>query len=489
MHIGQIYAAHPSYNGGHPASHESFWKLLTSPRKMILAKNGGSLLCGAFNQSWAHALDLQLTYEHGRKAFRDGAPYLNNPHKNNDDDYQRQWNFGYKDQQEGHEKNRLTHFIMLHDDISPYGLWIEDLITEMQRFDADVVSAVVPIKDTRGITSTAIDNPDNCFAPERRLTMTEIENLPMTFTSADCGYPDRALLVNSGCFLARFDKPWRLPPFRFNIDDRISYATEGRYKDHYVAETASEDWQFSRHVHKHGGKVMATKRVKLDHWGMMSFPNFVKWGQWTTDQLYEEKQPDSVDKNNCDRQHIPSDVYPDVKGWLTDMEGALLAGCAANKRVLEIGSYCGLSTIWMAQSAISIDAVDTFNCTGVPGKDEHSTLPDFISNVDKYCQRCPVIYHVGKSTDMVPKLQEKFDIVFIDASHDKESVTADCNLALSKLAPDGFMILHDYCSTDDPGVTEAVDELVAENRVRILEQCGKLVLLKPIQFSNTLVEV
>ena len=37
-----------------------------------------------------------------------------------------------------------------------------------------------------------------------------------------------------------------------------------------------------------------------------------------------------------------------VRGWLTQAEGDKLARLAEGKKVLEIGSYCGRSTIAMA---------------------------------------------------------------------------------------------------------------------------------------------
>ncbi len=52
-------------------------------------------------------------------------------------------------------------------------------------------------------------------------------------------------------------------------------------------------------------------------------------------------------------QYNPNSLeLPDVRGWLNDDEGRLLAKYAEGKRVLEVGSYCGRSTIWMARALI-----------------------------------------------------------------------------------------------------------------------------------------
>ena len=94
---------------------------------------------------------------------------------------------------------------------------------------ADVVSTVLPIKDRRGVTSTAIDDPEDEWTPLRRLTMREVHRLPETFSAqADCGYPNNALLVNTGCFVLDLRKPSveRVPRLR-GIRDRVRKTPDG----------------------------------------------------------------------------------------------------------------------------------------------------------------------------------------------------------------------------------------------------------------------
>src|SRR5689334_17640784 len=62
-------------------------------------------------------------------------------------------------------------FAMLHDDIEPPPFWVDILIDEAERYGADVVSAVVPIKDDSGATSTAIAKPDSDYGHACRLTV------------------------------------------------------------------------------------------------------------------------------------------------------------------------------------------------------------------------------------------------------------------------------------------------------------------------------
>ena len=245
--VDRVYAFQPGYGAGNPISHRQFWA--NSFRRggpldgrCTLVHGGGSLLANTFNQAWVHALNLQES----------GTP--------------------------------ITHFAMLHDDVSPDDGWLDILLDDLQKNSADVVSAVIPIKDPFGTTSTAIDDPADVFNVERRLTMAEVFELPPVFTSNDCGYPYRALLVNTGCWVCDFTKPWRFE-ITFTIRDRIRKNEKGKW----VAEVAPEDWNFSRQLHSAGAKVMATRNVKLSHWGQLPYRNSEAWGEWNHDEIFAHK--------------------------------------------------------------------------------------------------------------------------------------------------------------------------------------------------------
>jgi hypothetical protein len=159
----------------------------------------------------------------------------------------------------------ITHFLLMHADISPVeGGWIQTMIDEMERTGADVLSAIVPLKDTRGVTSTALDT--DLWTP-RRYTMHEIMALPETFTADN-------LLVNSGLMLVRFQGDW-LEDVHFQMRDAILKDEDGKYR----AVCESEDWSMSRQLHRLGRKVFATRKIKLHHeGGSQPFPNYSAWG-------------------------------------------------------------------------------------------------------------------------------------------------------------------------------------------------------------------
>lgn len=175
---------------------------------------------------------------------------------------------------------RVDYFAMLHSDVEPESGWLGKMIEEMERVDADLLSAVVPIKNRDGMTSTALENPNgDPWRPLCRLTMREVYSLPETFTREDTG---RELLLNTGCWVCRFDQSW-VADVCFEICDRIVFdESQGLYR----AEVEAEDWRFSRKLRGMGLKLAATRKVKLNHAGMQRFPNSGPWGSHHFDRDY-----------------------------------------------------------------------------------------------------------------------------------------------------------------------------------------------------------
>lgn len=171
------------------------------------------------------------------------------------------------------ERQGVGYFAMLHADIEPEAWWLDKLIGELGATGADLISAVVPIKDDRGLTSTAIDDPVDPWRVRRRITTRELQRLPETFTAADCGHPGSALLVNTGCWVCRLDRPWA-ERVCFNIADRIVRRADGVFEP----QVQPEDWALSRRLHELGCDVRATRKVKLAHIGGYRFPNDMPWG-------------------------------------------------------------------------------------------------------------------------------------------------------------------------------------------------------------------
>lgn len=371
--------------------------------KVIKEQRPGSLLAANMNGLWANALTLR------------------------------------------HREQRIDYFAMLHDDIGTEDYWLDKLIDEMEANDLDILGVVSPIKDHRGLTSTAIDKKEDDPWDCVRLTMDEVYRLPPTFTSDDVGGD---LLLNTACWVCRFDK-FAEYTFYFTINDSITFCPT---LNKFVANVESEDWFFSRLCHKAGMKVGATRKIALFHEGATKYLNTQPWGSQRFDEGIVDKSPISERKDGFKFPH-------DVEGWLAFVEGEALFNLARGKRVLEIGSYCGKSTICLAQSAAEVVAVDPHDGRGTPTPKD--TLGEMSDNLARYGVGDKVTIH-PETSDYIPDY-EPFDLAFIDGAHDPESVQRDIVNALALLKPDGLLAFHDYRPhVGDQGVKQAVDELIAD---------------------------
>lgn len=184
------------------------------------------------------------------------------------------------------EKEGYTHFAMIHSDITPQDDWLKIMLEELEKYQGDVISAVSPIKSTQGLTSTGIQiNVDDHPWAVRRLTLSEIHELPETFT-------DEHLVINTGLFVADIRKPWA-EKICFTIKDRIRKKPDGKYQP----QVLSEDWAFSMQVRELGGKLLSTRKVELRHYGRAGFVNSKAWGSEKEDPAWTKNKTDtSTDK-------------------------------------------------------------------------------------------------------------------------------------------------------------------------------------------------
>lgn len=84
-----------------------------------------------------------------------------------------------------------------------------------------------------------------------------------------------------------------------------------------------------------------------------------------------------------------------------------------------------------------------------------------------------VTIEVGLSEEMLARYPEdSFDMIYIDADHDYESVKKDAELAARKLRTDGTLIFNDYTlynHTGSPyGVVQAANRLIVDGNWRVI---------------------
>jgi hypothetical protein len=230
----KVFLGLPHYGDLAPAALAGLVQASPKGRLATMVLGGGSLLALGFNKLWCQALNERA-----------------------------QWG--------------LTHFAMHHADIAAAPGWLDTLLDEMEKVGADVLSAVIPIKDQRGLTTTGVRDPNG--GRIRRFTLREVEKLPPTFSVFDTPFPHEWLMVNTGLFVARITEPWA-EEVCFNIIDAILKDDDGQFK----ARALSEDWNFSGWCARKGLKVFATRAVPVGHFGKACYGNDQPWDDWEIDK-------------------------------------------------------------------------------------------------------------------------------------------------------------------------------------------------------------
>lgn len=179
------------------------------------------------------------------------------------------------------DQDGVKWFAMLHDDITPEPFWLDTLIDEAEKYHADLMSAYVPLKDSRQLTSTGLSDPDDEWIPFTRLTLkqvhhaefpatvdthgaiTALRRLPEPFT-VTCP-ADSELLINTGCMVMRVDCPW-MNRIHFHKKDTI-FQENGVW----TPMTWTEDWMLAQDLRDVGARVMVTRKVGLTHWDGQRF--------------------------------------------------------------------------------------------------------------------------------------------------------------------------------------------------------------------------
>lgn len=150
----------------------------------------------------------------------------------------------------------------------------------------------------------------------------------------------------------------------------------------------------------------------------------------------------------------------DIPSAVTEAECERLAELASGRRVLEIGSFLGRSTIALASTAEQVVSVDWHQ--GDEDAGWQDTLRVFQYNLARY-HATNVKVVVARIEDA--DLEGGFDLVFVDAAHDDDSVAIHWQIACSLVKDDGVVAFHDYgrfnvqAILDESGEWEVVETL------------------------------
>lgn len=146
-----------------------------------------------------------------------------------------------------------------------------------------------------------------------------------------------------------------------------------------------------------------------------------------------------------------------VPGWLTLHEGQFLEKAARLTKnvpgvVVEIGSYCGKSTIWLAQAGKTVVAVDPHKGVLGSGNKTRPTLVAFKKNLQRAKVDAWVTPVVATSRKSERRWTKKVSLLFIDGLHDEAHAREDFTLWAPHVARGGIVAMHDaFCGWDGAG--------------------------------------
>ena len=103
----------------------------------------------------------------------------------------------------------------------------------------------------------------------------------------------------------------------------------------------------------------------------------------------------------------------------------------APRRILEIGTYTGYSAICLAQGLQADGLLHTIECN--PELEEFAKI--FFAEAELSHK---IVMHIGNALDIIPTLNDTFDLVFIDA--DKQHYVEYFELVFDSMPPGGIII-------------------------------------------------
>lgn len=112
----------------------------------------------------------------------------------------------------------------------------------------------------------------------------------------------------------------------------------------------------------------------------------------------------------------------------------MLCRLTGAQRVLEVGTYTGYAAISMAMGLEDGGIVHTI--------DINDEIEDFTrEHIRRSGLESRIRFHVGDACDIIPRLDERFDLVFIDA--DKREYADYYRLVFDKVRPGGMIVADD----------------------------------------------
>jgi predicted O-methyltransferase YrrM len=173
------------------------------------------------------------------------------------------------------------------------------------------------------------------------------------------------------------------------------------------------------------------------------------------------------------RRTHPGDAWH-IHTHLTKCERLMLYKLGLNQPskavMVEIGSYLGASSCFLAAAALEIQGarlhcVDTWENEGM-SEGSKDTWQDFRYNTRDY--QHVIEPHRGRSLNIAKAFSHRIDLIFIDGDHSYEGCHGDIANWLPLVKAGGCVVLHDL------GWAEGVQKVVSEDLRPLAKKEGRL---------------
>ncbi|MBM3470423.1 MAG: class I SAM-dependent methyltransferase [Armatimonadetes bacterium] len=175
--------------------------------------------------------------------------------------------------------------------------------------------------------------------------------------------------------------------------------------------------------------------------------------------------------------HRLKSVTAEVEGWLRDDEAAFLYSAAyggpGEGSIVEIGSWKGKSTIWLASGSKAAGREKVYAIDPHTGSAEHGsgiwTFPEFEGNIRRAGVADRVVPLVMTSEQAVACWSGPVRLLWIDGAHEYDAVSRDFKMWEPYLIEGGVVALHDTIGWFVGPRTVAVRSILRSGR---FHNCG-----------------
>lgn len=144
------------------------------------------------------------------------------------------------------------------------------------------------------------------------------------------------------------------------------------------------------------------------------------------------------------------------------------------KAILEIGTFSGYSTICLAEGLQEGGIIHTI--------EKEEQYEDFLLDNFKKMPDKKFKVHIGNALDIAPKIEEEFDLIFIDA--DKASYPSYYNICIDKLRPSGVIIADNILWYGKVGL----DPMPNDKQTNAIDNFNKLITQDP-RVENVIIPI